>query len=491
MTYPPTPPPTGGYPPPRRAADPAQADQQGAPQGYPRQTQPQQQGYPQQHGYPQQTQPQQGYPQQQGYSQRQSYPTASRPVAAGPVAAGNRGVPGGPPGSPGAHAAWSGSAVVPQQWARSRGSGSVGTWAALGILGLSALWGMWIVLSNVGTAPAAVGFVAALVPLIAVVAVVMWLDRWEPEPRIMLLLAFLWGAGPSVVIAYFGNTAVAQAIYDATGDPGVASVLGSVISAPVLEELAKGTGVLLIFLLRRSYFDGVVDGIVYAAIVAAGFAFTENILYFGRYIDSLVPVFVQRGVMSPFAHILFTACTGIALGLASRSRSRRSAWWFFPLGLLSAMALHALWNGSASLEALGVQGVSFFLLYAAVQVPLFVAAIMLVVWLRRQESAVIRDRLGEYAAAGWFAPHEVAMVSSLRQRSQARTWAARVGPTAAQAMRTFIKDATSLAYLRQRAVSGRADLRTHATSETDLLGRIKEDRQTFLAAAGVAGAPRA
>ena len=54
------------------------------------------------------------------------------------------------------------------------------------------------------------------------------------------------------------------------------------VSAPLFEEAAKGAFVLGIMLFLRKEFDGVIDGVVYAGFVAAGFAFTENIYYFGR-----------------------------------------------------------------------------------------------------------------------------------------------------------------------------------------------------------------
>jgi RsiW-degrading membrane proteinase PrsW (M82 family) len=148
----------------------------------------------------------------------------------------------------------------------------------------------------------------------------------------------------------FLNDLIAVSVYAVTGSPEQAQVFGTVVGAPVVEEIAKGTGVLLIFLLRRRAVDGPVDGIVYAAVVAAGFAFTENVLYFVQYREALSQVFVARAIYSPFAHVTFTACTGIALGLASR---RSAAAWvvLFPVGLVAAMALHALWNGSAVLGA--------------------------------------------------------------------------------------------------------------------------------------------
>ncbi|BAS09146.1 conserved hypothetical protein [Arthrobacter sp. Hiyo4] len=54
------------------------------------------------------------------------------------------------------------------------------------------------------------------------------------------------------------------------------------VQAPIVEEFAKSLGLLMILLLARKHFDGPVDGIVFAFTIAGGFAFTENILYFGR-----------------------------------------------------------------------------------------------------------------------------------------------------------------------------------------------------------------
>ncbi len=54
------------------------------------------------------------------------------------------------------------------------------------------------------------------------------------------------------------------------------------ISAPIVEEGAKGLFLVGLLIFRRRELDGVVDGIVYAGLTAAGFAFTENILYLGR-----------------------------------------------------------------------------------------------------------------------------------------------------------------------------------------------------------------
>src|SRR5699024_8380816 len=89
--------------------------------------------------------------------------------------------------------------------------------------------------------------------------------------------------------------------------------------APLVEETAKGLGVLVIFLRWRRHVDGPVDGLVYAATVATGFAVVEDVLYLAQahaYGDggAVATVFALRALFSPFAHLMFTACIGLALG---------------------------------------------------------------------------------------------------------------------------------------------------------------------------------
>jgi len=70
--------------------------------------------------------------------------------------------------------------------------------------------------------------------------------------------------------------------------------------------------------LRRREVDGVTDGIVYAGWVALGFAVVEDMTYFSltSIEGDLLPVFVVRAILTPFAHPLFTFWIGLALGRA-------------------------------------------------------------------------------------------------------------------------------------------------------------------------------
>ena len=327
-----------------------------------------------------------------------------------------------------------------------------------------------------GFSTLAVTALLALVPLTLVLLAIRWVDRWEPEPRWALWFAFLWGAAVSVAIALIVDLGVQLAIAFAGGGASPDEAFQAVVQAPIVEEVAKGIGVLLIYAFSRSHFDGPVDGLVYAATVAAGFAFTENILYFGVALaegggGELGMTFVVRGIFSPFAHVLFTACTGLAIGIAARRGGGARVIGWFVLGLTAAILLHAFWNGSLAFA-------DAFLLYFTVQVPIFVGAILLAVYLRRQELRIIRRALGDYATAGWFSAEEVDGLSTRAGRRMALGWARAQQPPRTAQVRRFIMDATRLAFTRHALVTGRADVRRLA-DERVLLDAIAADRRAI------------
>lgn len=340
---------------------------------------------------------------------------------------------------------------------------------ALGSVGALAM--LTLIAQMAGVAGTVTAGILAFLPLVVVLLGIRWIDKWEPEPRLTLVAAFLWGAGVSTFISLAFNSAFAALAAQTSLSPFGQLVLATTVVAPIVEETVKGLGVLGIFLLRRRFFDGPVDGIVYAATVAAGFAFVENVLYFAQAPEALAAVFIGRAVMSPFAHAVFTAMTGIALGIASRQQTHLAWLWLFPLGLACATLLHALWNFSTL-------SVSYIFLYFALQVPMFLGLVGLVSWLRSRESAVIRRRLGEYAAAGWLAPHEVAMVASFSERRRARAWASQYGR--GPQMTRFQRLATDLAYARERAASGRVGP-TSAAEQAHALELLTRARQAIYA----------
>ena len=328
-------------------------------------------------------------------------------------------------------------------------------------------------LENTGPGGFVVGFIASLLPLGSVLLAVRYIDRWEPEPKRLLFFAFGWGALVSVSV-----TMLLQPFFSLAAGPASGldyTTFAVTIQAPVVEEFAKSLGLLLLLVFARKQFDGPVDGVVFAFTIAGGFAFTENILYFGRAIaESSTPgvdlavVFFLRGVMSPFAHAIFTGTTGLILGLAARRGHSGLTLLAFPAGLVPAMVLHSGWNS---------MGQDFLAQYILVQVPIFLLAVLVVVLLRVAERRLTRQRLQEYAAAGWFTGQEVAMLATPAGRRAAKRWARSTGR--ASEMKAFLHAATRLAFTRQRILSGR-DVAAHQLDERHQLDEVRALRAALL-----------
>ncbi|MFF5186417.1 PrsW family intramembrane metalloprotease [Streptomyces sp. NPDC000345] len=349
------------------------------------------------------------------------------------------------------------------------------------LLALSGLVILALVREQTGTEGFLVGLGLAVLPVPLLIAAFRWLDRVEPGPWRNLVFAFAWGACAAALIAIVANSFATRWIATATADPSSADTLGATVIAPVVEESAKAAAILLVFLFRRRDFTGIVDGVVIAGVTATGFAFTENILYLGTAFgtDQLTgdsgiasvtaATFFVRVIMSPFAHPLFTVLTGLGFGFAALSGDRQHVRRvLLPLcGLLLAMGMHALWNGSSTFGELG-----FFAVYAAFMVPAFGLLTWLVIWTRQRELRTVREELPAYTAAGWLTPAEPYALGSMRARRLAREYARRhLGRPAARAVAEYEAYATSLAFLRHRGRSGRADA-DFVVRERELLNEL-------------------
>lgn len=348
--------------------------------------------------------------------------------------------------------------------------------AAVPFLGAAATLSS-VVKAELGVQVTGLALVVALLPLGVVVPAFLWLDRFEAEPKRYLGFAFLWGALIAAAVSLVLNTGslvVLEAFYQQ------GRVAAAVVVAPVVEESLKGLGVLLILLFRRREFDGIVDGLVYAGVAAAGFAFAENTLYFGRALlesgtEGLVAVFVLRGIMAPFAHPLFTCFTGIGIGIAA-SRPAEAVRVIAPvIGLAAAIGLHAAWNLSA---LIGLDG--FLTRYLLLQFPVFLAALWFAAWARQREGRLIGHYLSGYVAQGWLSGTEMEMLRGLPARRAARQWANHIGGhEAAVAMREFQDHGSELAFLRMRVSHGTAPIGA-AAEELALLERMTWCRTVFL-----------
>ncbi|WP_338748191.1 PrsW family intramembrane metalloprotease [Janibacter alittae] len=327
----------------------------------------------------------------------------------------------------------------------------------------------------------AMGLLAALLPLTVVLPLFLWLDRFEAEPWRYLVTAFLYGALGSTALAIVVNSLGGAFLMGVT-DEESATMLTAVLIAPFTEETFKGLFLLVMWWFMRHEFNGLTDGIVYAGVVAAGFAFTENIQYFaGAAIEhglgGFAMTFVMRGIVSPFLHPMFTTMTGIGVGLAAVSHSRSTKVLAPVLGWCAAVLLHGLWNLSASGTGVGL------LLGLAGGFVTFVAFLTFVMWARRREGRIIGEFLMPYAATGWISSDEVGMLSSMKARRQARSWAKQHrGSVGTTSMRSFQDCASELALLRRRMHQHPVDAQT-LHRERVLLDSMTARRREF---AGIA-----
>lgn len=331
----------------------------------------------------------------------------------------------------------------------------------LGIIAGLIVAGMTAI-NPVGTA---VGFVLSGIAIAVVVLAYIWLDRWEPEPPRLLVLAFLWGASVaviiSVILSLFLESVLTGGQTVADGDSEAVSWVSVAIVAPVVEEAAKGAFLLVMMTGRRRYeLNSLTDCLVYAGLVGAGFAWLEDILYISGEAtvgESLLTAGV-RLIMGPFAHSLFTTIFAIGVYFALQRRSVLAKTFFITLGYLGAVIMHGLWNGSS---LIGPE--TYLAVYVFWMVPVFVFAIVLGVQSRKREQRIVAEKLPGMVAAGLVTPSEATWLGSLRNRKAAIAAVTRsAGKPAAKAVRNFAGQVVELAFVRDRIDRGFGNERVFA-----------------------------
>ncbi len=322
------------------------------------------------------------------------------------------------------------------------------TWVTMIVLGLGGLVIAILIFLLGGPTGALIATLLAAVSFPVLILVCFWLDRYEPEPASYRLAALGWGAVAAVMLSFLAE----QFLF---GLPGTNEFVAAAVGAPVVEELTKGLFFVAIIVFRRSEIGGLLDGIIYGALVGIGFAFVEDILYYLQSLQAgqLGVTFFLRGIMGPFAHPLFTAATGIGIGIAVSSRRPVVRVLAPILGFLAGVLLHAIWNGSAFWE----DGQGFLFAYGAIMLPLLVVILAVAIWARSREGKMLTAALHQVAQMGWIRPEEIRWVARLSDRMSARAYAKRIGgKPAVAALRAYQQTMTEVAFLHNRAVNGTA-----------------------------------
>ncbi len=261
-----------------------------------------------------------------------------------------------------------------------------------------------------------------IVPMLLFAYVVYWVDRYEKEPVWLLGGVFIWGAVIAAGAAFIVNSFVGLGIYLFTGSQAFTELSTASAIAPVIEESLKGMACVLVFLFFRREFDSILDGIVYAAITAIGFAATENIYYIFTYgfqqngLSGIFYMFFVRVILVGWQHPFYTSFIGIGLAVSRLSRNT-------PIKVLAPIAgwglaviTHSIHNSIASAFQ-GFQSLALGLLF---DWSGWIAMIIFVVWALYREQKWIVAQLGDEVASGVITLDQYKVASSAWAQTGAR-----------------------------------------------------------------------
>jgi RsiW-degrading membrane proteinase PrsW (M82 family) len=337
-----------------------------------------------------------------------------------------------------------------------------------------------------------------LVPALGVSLVVGLLDRYEREPFPILLAAFLWGAVIAIPPALFVERGIGAAVLAHIAVPGLGGELAragaQALDASLTEETIKGAGLALLLWTLRDEFDNVTDGVLYGALIGAGFAMVENYVYFAvSPRGDLGFLIFGRVVLGWLSHSTFTACFGAGLGFAREMARGARRRWLPPLaGFGAGLGLHALFDGVAfGMTALTAHGVvdsssaplalgGLLLEY----LPLFAAQLYLlriVLASLDREAEVVRAYLAREVVAGVVTPDEYLLLQNAMWRARAeRYYGLTYGVRAYLTARALFQTATGLAFRKWHVAQGDAPKPTPRQPEDAYRARIGRTRRSLL-----------
>jgi RsiW-degrading membrane proteinase PrsW (M82 family) len=158
---------------------------------------------------------------------------------------------------------------------------------------------------------------AVLAPAAFWIGYFYYKDRLRPEPPANLAVAYVMGFASGFLCFEFygllgraGITTGFRAVLDGTTPLQFFSY--AVVFVGLIEETFKFLPFILV-VVRFKAFDEPIDGIVYAAALAVGFASFENLGYL-PHMKGLA--FLGRALASPLTHTVFSSVWGYAIGWA-------------------------------------------------------------------------------------------------------------------------------------------------------------------------------
>ena len=223
---------------------------------------------------------------------------------------------------------------------------------------------------------------------LSIIYSIRFLDAIEREPLKPIIAAFAWGIASAIAILIFPFSIGNYIINTLDLDPNLSEVFGTIIDAPIKEEIYKFIGLFFVFKTFKKEFHSLTDFVVYSCLVAAGFQFIENIIYLwgtlGYENDITYYWNMQltgRVIESGYMHVLFTAWSGVGLWFYKKSTKIKLNFLFF---VLIAIGLHFFNNlssvfssfeSSNSIAAINYLGNISYAITRALSIALFITLI--------------------------------------------------------------------------------------------------------------------
>ena len=242
-----------------------------------------------------------------------------------------------------------------------------------------------------GVSPSDAWLAVGASTLSAVVGLVFfaWAARLKPTV-LSWLAAFGWGTGGALIFAGYGNTVIDSAVAASNLSDDAVDFVTSVLTGPIVEETGKGIGVLVLILAARKLLTRPAQGGVLGALVGLGFAWGEDVGYYVSALENgmsgLWESFLVRAILGAYAHAIFTGVFGYALAWAVlRAQNVLVGLFAAAGGFVGALALHAQANGVGFLAPED----SWNLTYGAIEIPVLVVSVALLVWGLRRHRATL------------------------------------------------------------------------------------------------------
>jgi RsiW-degrading membrane proteinase PrsW (M82 family) len=252
--------------------------------------------------------------------------------------------------------------------------------------------------------------------------ILYWLDRYEKEPLLLLGGVFTWGAVLAAGAAFIFNTLLGIGIFYFSGSENLTDLTTGSIIAPLVEEGLKGFAVVVVFLLFRKEFDSYLDGIIYAGVVALGFAATENsyYIYSRGYLENgfagLIMLSFIRIILVGWQHPFYTAFFGLGLA-AARLSSKWAVRIAAPiLGWGLAVFTHSMHNTLAEFSS-GLGGLAFTTL---LDWSGWFFMFCIIIWAALVEKKYINQHLEDEVELGTITRQQFQIARSARSQSAAR-----------------------------------------------------------------------